>query len=68
MRLSKNGGKLSGLFLTRNVGQSITIDGSMTITVVEVTGRRVRLCFSGHQQVLRTEVQKEKEKLSLTGQ
>ena len=56
MANKKQSGKPGGLMLSRKTGESIKIDGSMTITVVEIKRGLVRLQFNGHQQVLRAEI------------
>ena len=54
--VAKNGSRM--LYLTRKVGESIIINGSIEVTVMEVRGRSVRLGFTfpADATVLRREI------------
>jgi len=47
------------LVLTRKVGESLVIDGEITIKVSQIQGNRVRLCIDAPKshRVIRSEIQ-----------
>jgi carbon storage regulator len=49
------------LVLTRKVGESLVIDGEITIKVSQIQGNRVRLCIDAPRshRVVRSEIQKD---------
>lgn len=49
------------LVLTRKIGESLVIDGEITIKVSQIQGNRVRLCIDAPKshRVVRSEIQKE---------
>lgn len=53
------------LVLSRKPGESVVIDGNITVTVAEVNGNRVRLAFDapGDVRILRSELVVEYDRL-----
>ncbi len=49
------------LVLTRKIGESLVIDGEITIKVSQIQGNRVRLCIDAPKshRVVRSEIQKD---------
>lgn len=56
----KHGGMIM-LVLTRKIGESLVIDGEITIKVSQIQGNRVRLCIDAPKshRVIRSEIQKD---------
>lgn len=55
----------TGLVLTRRIGESILIGDNIRITVVDVVGERVELCFDAPKEIAidREEIRKRKQAL-----